>query len=374
MKRNIALTLLVVLFLSSCFGLVSVSAQEPGYLTVLTEPIPGKIYVDGVYVGEGYYPPTEKPPGTYKVSFGELEGYMIPPMQMATVTSNETTSVRVTYEPLPYPTTTGTISVTTTPVSAKIFIDGKYVGTGSCTQEYLLGTYTVRFDAVECYITPASETVILTVEGEKVSVVGSYKPIVPPPTPQPEPTPQPDALAPIIQLYSTRTTVTLKQPGLLTISAVNIMGNPVMTAETIFTVDPGVEVMGVGTPFVSSGAGQYLGKFIVLPEEEKHFTVSVRALKEDLTSFTVKATTYYYWGDDVANRQMVQNTITFDVQPPPTPIAIPTPVPTPVPTSESVPKNVSEPEPTPEEKSPGFEAVLTIAVLSAVAYLIRKRK
>jgi len=366
MKRNIALTLLVVLFLSSWFGLVSVSAQEPGYLTVLTEPIPGKIYVDGVYVGEGYYPPTEKPPGAYKVSFGEIEGYMIPPMQMATVTSNETTSVRVTYEPLPYPTTTGTISVTTTPVSAKIFIDGKYVGTGSCTQEYLLGTYTVRFDAVDGYITPASETVVLTTGGETISVVGLYEAI----EPKPEPTPQPPALAPIIQLYSTRTTVTSKQPGLLTISAVNVMGNPVMTAETIFTVDPGVEVMGVGTPFVSSGAGQYIGKFIVLPEEEKHFTVSVRALKEDLTTFTVKATTYYYFGDDIASRQMVQNTITFDVQPPPTPIAIPTPVPT----SEPVPKNVSEPEPTPEEKSPGFKALLTIAGLLAVAYLTRKRK
>ncbi len=373
MKRNIALTLLVVLFLSSWFGLVSVSAQEPGYLTVLTEPLPGKIYVDGVYVGEGYYPPTEKPPGTYKISFGEVEGYMIPAIQMATVTSNETTIIRVTYEPLPYPTTTGTISVTTTPVSAKIFIDGKYVGTGSCTQEYLLGTYTVRFDAVEGYTTPAAETVILTVEGEKVSVVGSYVPIVPPPTP--EPTPQPPALAPIIQLYSTSTTVTSKQPGLLTISAVNIMGNPVMTAETIFTVDPGVEVMGVGTPFVSSGAGQYSGKFIVLPEEEKHFTVSVRALKPDLTAFTVKATTYYYWGDDVANRQMVQNTISFTVQPP-TPPPTPVPIPTPVPTPEPVPENVSEPatEPTPEAKSPGFEAVLTIAGLSAVAYLIRKRK
>ncbi len=148
-----------------------------------------------------------------------------------------------------------------------------------------------------------------------------------------------------------------------------------MTAETIFTVDPGVEVMGVGTPFVSSGAGQYSGKFIVLPEEEKHFTVSVRALKPDLTAFTVKAMTYYYWGDDVANRQMVQNTISFTVQPP-TPPPTPVPIPTPVPTPEPVPENVSEPatEPTPEAKSPGFEAVLTIAGLSAVAYLIRKRK
>jgi len=85
--------------------------------------------------------------------------------------------------------------------------------------------------------------------------------------------------------------------------------------------------------------------------------------------------TYYYWGDDVADRQMVQNTISFTVQPPtppPTPVPIPTPVPTPEPVSENV--SVPETEPEPEAKSPGFEAVFTIAILSAVAYLIRKRK
>ncbi|MFZ2071829.1 MAG: PEGA domain-containing protein, partial [Halobacteriota archaeon] len=211
-------------------------------------------------------------------------------MKIATVTSNDTTPVRVTYEPLPYSTTTGTISVTTTPVAAKIYINNEYAGTGSIIKKYPPGTYTVRFDAVEGYITPDSKTVVITV-GETNSFVGLYEPI----EPTPEPTPPPPAIAPIIQLYSTRTTITSKQPGLLSISAVNPMKNPVLTAQTIFTVDPGVEVMGVGTPFVSSGAGQYIGKFIVLPDEEKHYTVSVRALRDDLTAFTVKAQTYYYY-------------------------------------------------------------------------------
>jgi hypothetical protein len=297
MKKNIALVLLAIFCLSACFGLVSVHAQALGYITVITEPVPGRIYIDSEYAGEGYYPPSEKQPGTYKITFGEVSGYITPVMQKVEVTSDNTTTVRVTYEPLPYAT---------------------------CTIE---------------------------------------------PTPTP-----PSTLAPIIQLYSTRTTVTSQQPGLLTISAVNIMGNPVMTAETVFTVDSGVEVMGVGTPFVSSGAGQYIGKFIVLPEEEKHYTVSVRALREDLTSFTVKAQTIYYFGSDIANRQMVQNTITFDVVlPTPTPAPASTTLPAPAQPSDSTSILVAS-TPTPTPQSPCVEAVFTITCWITIAYWIRRKK
>ena len=302
MKKNIILILIVALFLSSWFGLVSVSAQD------------------------------------------------------------------VTPTPTPTPTPTGIIKVTTKPVDGQIFIDNKYVGPGSCSEECMVGSHVISFGYVEGYEKPGDILIYLR-ENEIYQRIVYY--IAPSPTPSPAPSPTPPAIAPIIQLYSTRTTVTSKQPGLLTISAVNVMENPVMTAETVFTVDPGIEIMGVGTPFVRSGAGQYIGKFIVLPEEQKHYTVSVRALREDISSFTVKAQTIYYFGSDIANRQMIQNTITFTViQPTPTPASTPIPASTPTQTSNSTSTNTPTPTPT----SAGFEAVFTITGLLIIAYLIRKRK
>jgi len=324
-----------------------------GSISVTTEPVAGKIHIDGKYVGMGSYF-GEYELGTYTLSFGAVAGYTTPDAQTVTVTSDRTTFVIGRYEPFPFPIT-GTISVTTEPVDGKVYIDSEYAGTGSFSGEYEPGTYRVSFGDVAGYVTPDAQIVVVN-SGRSTTVRGRYELVAP-------------AIAPIIQLYSTRTTVTSQQPGLLTISAVNIMGNPVMTAETVFTVDPGIEIMGVGTPFVSSGAGQYTGKFIVLPEEQKYYTVSVRALREDITSFTVKAQTIYYFGSDIANRQMIQNTITFGVVSPP-PIFIPTPVSTKTENSSTTETENSSSEPS----SPGFEAVFTVAGLLIIAYLIRNRR
>lgn len=357
-EKNLILVLLVTLLLSSWFGLVSVNAQI-GTIQVTTSPVQGQIFIDDSLCGS---------PGSctkecdalmvHTISFGEVEGYEPPNPLSCRLRENETYSV-VGYYKLKL--ITGSISVTTDPGGGKIFIDSRYVGTGSFSGPYEHGTYKISFGNIVGYVAPAARIVIVT-EGETMTIRGVYEPLAP-------------AIAPIIQLYSTKTTVTSELPGLLTISAVNPMGNPVMTAETVFTVDPGVEVSGVGTPFVSFGAGQYIGKFIVLPEDEKHFTVSVRALKADLTSFTVKAQTIYYFGDDIANRQMLQNTITFKVVPPPTPIPTPVPVPPPLTapdqTSDSA---LIEDTPTPTQKLPGLGAVFTIAGWLVIAFSIRKRK
>ncbi len=324
-----------------------------GGISVTTEPVAGKIYIDGTYVGSGSYSGKYEP-GTYTISFGEVAGYIAPDAQTVTVLSGRTTSVRGIYEPVAFPIT-GTLSVTTEPVDGKIYIDGTYVGSGSYSGEYEPGSYRVSFGDVAGYVTPDAQIVVVT-SGRVTTVVGRYELVAPP-------------IAPSIQLYSTRKTITQNQPGLLTISAVNIMGNPVMTAETIFTVPPGVEIVGVGTPFVNSGAGQYTGKFIVLPEDEKHYTVSVRVLDEELSSFTVKAQTIYYFGSDIANRQMLQTTFTFTVM---HPTPTPTP-PTPIPETPNSTSDLTVIMPTPAP-TPGFEAVFTIAVLSAIAYLIRRKK
>jgi PGF-CTERM protein len=60
--------------------------------------------------------------------------------------------------------------------------------------------------------------------------------------------------------------------------------------------------------------------------------------------------------------------------PTPTPVVKPTPKPTPTPTPEVTPTPVPTPVVTPTPTPPGFEAVLAIAGLLAIAYLVLRRK
>lgn len=68
---------------------------------------------------------------------------------------------------------TGHISVTTSPVSGAIYIDGKYAGTGQVCKELPVGTYRITFDTVSGYHTPRAQTV--TIEGGgTLNIVGEY--------------------------------------------------------------------------------------------------------------------------------------------------------------------------------------------------------
>ncbi|MGH8648334.1 MAG: PKD domain-containing protein, partial [Burkholderiales bacterium] len=64
-----------------------------GSLRIRTNPaVAATVFVDGVPRNDwGMW--QSMPPGTYRVSFGALPGYVTPPIQMATVTAGETTTV-----------------------------------------------------------------------------------------------------------------------------------------------------------------------------------------------------------------------------------------------------------------------------------------
>lgn len=65
------------------------------------------------------------------------------------------------------------ISVTTTPISGDVFINGEYVGTGIASKEYSPGTYTIAFGSVTEYHSPDPQRVTLE-PGDSLSIVGTY--------------------------------------------------------------------------------------------------------------------------------------------------------------------------------------------------------
>jgi hypothetical protein len=153
-----------------------------GKIHVTTEPVKGSIYINGKRVGRGefegeYYEGTK-----LSVSFGYVDGYYTPENQEVTIEANKTTSIIGEYKPKPK----GEIYIKTTSdrgdVEGDIYVDGTYVGVGSCTVERTIGMYTVSYEDVKGYKKPSSKQVEVE-EGRTIKVVGRYEYVPPPPEP-----------------------------------------------------------------------------------------------------------------------------------------------------------------------------------------------
>src|SRR5660398_44323 len=71
-------------------------------------------------------------------------------------------------------TETVTLSVTTTPVSGSIYVDGIYKGTGSWSGSVNIGSHTVSFGAVSGYTTPSQQTITFNIGGQTATLTGTY--------------------------------------------------------------------------------------------------------------------------------------------------------------------------------------------------------
>ena len=74
--------------------------------------------------------------------------------------------------------TVSIISVTTTPISGTIFINGQFGGTGTASKECSPGTYTITFGSVADYHSPDPQRVTLE-PGNNLNVVGTYTAFLP---------------------------------------------------------------------------------------------------------------------------------------------------------------------------------------------------
>ncbi len=99
MNRALIIFLSVITFSIFPGHFNSAGAQGKGTLSVTTTPVSGAIYIDYVFRGAKFWS-GDLEVGSHAVSFGEIEGYITPPLQMVTVIADQTNYVIGAYKKL----------------------------------------------------------------------------------------------------------------------------------------------------------------------------------------------------------------------------------------------------------------------------------
>lgn len=142
-------------------------------MTLTTFPVDGDIYVDGVLVGNGEYIAVVEP-GTYKLSYGAVEGYRTPADTTIEIQAGHVNKMIGIYEAiLEPPAGMGVLTVVTSPVVGVIYLDGEYLGVGSVSGEIDPGEYIISFGEVDGYITPKDIAVSIGAD-QVIKKTGTY--------------------------------------------------------------------------------------------------------------------------------------------------------------------------------------------------------
>jgi hypothetical protein len=148
------------------------SNDDHGLIEVTSNLQGTKIYMDGKYTGYTTDHIFKKVPfGQHLISL-QREGYIIQPNQKSVRLSQLNS-----YQQVHFSLKKASLDVTfeTTPVSGKIYLDGKELAAGSWQGNLAPGKYRLRFGEVELYHPPKSETIEIA-EGKKTSFMFTYKP------------------------------------------------------------------------------------------------------------------------------------------------------------------------------------------------------
>jgi len=156
-----------------------------------------------------------------------------------------------------------------------------------------------------------------------------------------------------VNLGFERTTVKEGEEVMVTLSAINPETNPSLNIQLVLTVPDEMSITAI--EFIESGGRQYTATYLVKSGDERHINIFVKTHKPGV--YYIKGDYYYYFneGDSVKNHGSKSKNI--NVMP-----IVPSPSPT------------SAPSPTPTPASSGFEAVMAIAGLLAVGYLVWRKK
>ena len=202
-------------------------------------------------------------------------------------------------------------------------------GTYSTTTPQLtIGTHVIELEAIDADINPHKSV-------KDVSITVSEK-------------------GPTVHFQSTKNTINRGENAVFTLGALNPIGRKNMTVELILKTPSGVSVSGIS--FVKSGGGMYQATYEIEPGEGMKL-ITVNLIGNELGSHKIEAEVHYTVPDGEVKTQHEMLTLTV--------------------IDESVKKK--EKGTTPEQgpsgsTTPGFEAILAIAALLAIAYLGRGRR
>ena len=155
-----------------------------------------------------------------------------------------------------------------------------------------------------------------------------------------------------VNLHGEKTDVELGEDVLLKLSAVNIIGNPIMHVQVIIIPPSGWSV--TSSEFAKSGAGQYSTTYEL--ESGGGKDIEVRIVPNQIgDDFKVEGRIIYYFGDDVETRE----DHTLDL-----PIKV---------RARSSPVQIPEEEQSEEQSAPGFTLVIGVLGLVAMALYIKRK-
>jgi len=157
--------------------------EKRHWLEVYTYPVKGAIYINDKYVGTGRVK-LLLPEGVYKISFGEVYGYIKPPTRSVHLVRKTTERGRykpaVPRPPRPKPPAHW-LEVDTYPVKGDVYVNGEYWGRAPVKRLVPEGRYIITFGDVPGYYTPVERYVTVT---RRTKVEAPYMPI-PRPVPKP---------------------------------------------------------------------------------------------------------------------------------------------------------------------------------------------
>lgn len=177
--------LLVVFILVGCSDDDDPSTPEPEIGTVVVNPTPDAITAPWILFGPddygrndtGYQTINNLPIGSYSLTWQEVAGYITPTEETKALGANETVTFNGVYAEEP----AGTIVINQEPSSipdAGWTLTGPSVHTGSGDEtlgNMPIGVYTLTWNAVAGYITPAEDSQTLSADGT-IAFSGTYEP------------------------------------------------------------------------------------------------------------------------------------------------------------------------------------------------------
>ena len=153
------------------YELQGASVPDQGTLNIDTSgaPTKGEVFVNGTSWGSAPQIRSVST-GTYTITFGTLAGYHTPAPQQVTVGEDETEVITGVYNEI-----VGTLAVNTTgaPTQGEVFVNGISWGAAPQSRQLPVDTYTVSFGAIEDYITPGNQQVLI-VENQTSNITGTY--------------------------------------------------------------------------------------------------------------------------------------------------------------------------------------------------------
>jgi len=222
-------------------------------------------------------------------------------------------------------------------------------------------------EMVECMVAEEEVgTYEVTVDGASASFTVTTPPTpIPSPTPEVTPTPTPVVTEnseekfrspPSVDLRPVERIIDKDRDGVVEFYMDNpIVNDVVLTVDARIKVPSGIHVYGTG--FGTGTAGVTHGIFTVAPGTHKGIEVRIKADESArIGDNTIVFSGIYYPGDN----KDLYNTMSLTY-----PVVVVEP---------NMPEETPTPTPTETPKPPGFEAILAIAALLAVAYLMGRKK